>query len=80
MLPLRPRILSRGARARRHESARLFFVTGYLGALTTFSTHALETASAMDAPSQLVMVMIIPANNVVGIALVFLGMWVGRLK
>lgn len=61
-------------------SARLFFVTGYLGALTTFSTYALETANAMDAETHLVTVMNILANNVLGVALVFLGMWMGRLK
>jgi fluoride exporter len=61
-------------------SARLFFVTGYLGALTTFSTYALETANSMDAETHLVTVMNILANNVLGVGLVFLGMWMGRLK
>jgi CrcB protein len=63
-----------------NPSARLFFVTGYLGALTTFSTYALETANSLRAGTYLVMLANILSNNVAGVALVFLGMWVGRLK
>jgi CrcB protein len=63
-----------------NPSARLFFVTGYLGALTTFSTYALETANALRAGTYLVTMANILSNNVAGIALVFLGMWVGRLR
>ncbi len=61
-------------------SARLFFVTGYLGALTTFSTYAFETVNAARAGKQLVTLMNFLSNNVLGTALVFLGMWIGRLK
>lgn len=60
--------------------ARLFFVTGYLGALTTFSTYAMETSMAMKGESHLVAVLNVLANNAAGVALVFLGMWVGRMK
>lgn len=63
-----------------NPSARLFFVTGYLGALTTFSTYALETTNALRARTYLVMLSNILSNNLAGVALVFLGMWVGRLK
>lgn len=63
-----------------NPSARLFFVTGYLGALTTFSTYALETVNAMRAEKQLVTLVNFLSNNVFGAALVFLGMWIGRLK
>jgi CrcB protein len=63
-----------------NPSARLFFVTGYLGALTTFSTYALETANALRAGTYLVMLANILSNNVAGVALVFFGMWVGRLR
>jgi CrcB protein len=63
-----------------NPSARLFFVTGYLGALTTFSTFALETVNAMRAETYLVVVANFLSNNVLGAGLVFLGMWIGRLK
>lgn len=61
-------------------SVRLFFMTGYLGALTTFSTFALETVNSMRAETHLATAANFLSNNVVGTALVFLGMWVGRLR
>jgi CrcB protein len=63
-----------------NPSVRLFFMTGYLGALTTFSTFGLETVTALQAGKYLVVAANILANNVIGIALVFLGMAVGRLR
>jgi len=60
--------------------ARLFFVTGFLGALTTFSTFALETVNAVRAETNLVALANFLSNNVLGAVLVFLGMWIGRLK
>jgi fluoride exporter len=62
-----------------NPSMRLFFVTGYLGALTTFSTFAQETVNSMLAETHLVTVANFLSNNVIGGVLVFLGMWVGRL-
>ena len=63
-----------------NPSMRLFFVTGYLGALTTFSTFGLETANSMRAGTHLVTVANVLSNNLIGGALVFLGMLVGRLR
>ena len=63
-----------------NPSMRLFFVTGYLGALTTFSTFGLETANSMRAGTHLVTVANVLSNNLLGGALVFLGMLVGRLR
>jgi fluoride exporter len=63
-----------------NPSMRLFFVTGYLGALTTFSTYGLETTNAVRAGNSLVALANFAANNLVGIALVFLGMWLARIK
>lgn len=60
--------------------ARLFFVTGYLGALTTFSSYAMETISSLRAGTYLVAVANILLNNLVGLALVVAGIWVGRLR
>ncbi len=61
-------------------SARLFFITGYLGALTTFSTFALESVNSLRASTHLLALANILGTNFVGGALVFLGMWVGRLR
>jgi len=63
-----------------NPSLRLFFITGYLGALTTFSTFGLETVTSYQGRQFLVSIANILANNVVGIALVFLGMVAGRLR
>jgi CrcB protein len=63
-----------------NPSLRLFFMTGYLGALTTFSTFGLETVSSLREGTYLVAVSNILANNIIGAALVILGMLVGRLR
>ena len=63
-----------------NPSIRLFFVTGYLGALTTFSTFGLETVNSMRAGTHLVTMANFLSNNLIGGALVFLGMLVGRLR
>ncbi len=60
-------------------SVRLFFMTGYLGALTTFSSFALETVNSAMTTTSLVTVSNFLSNNILGAALVFLGIWVGRL-
>ncbi len=60
--------------------ARLFFVTGFLGALTTFSSYAMETIHSVRAGTHLVTLANILLNNVAGLALVVAGIWVGRLK
>jgi CrcB protein len=63
-----------------NPSIRLFFVTGYLGALTTFSTYGLETTNALRAENSLVALSNFIANNLLGMVLVFLGMWIGRVR
>lgn len=63
-----------------NPSMRLFFITGFLGALTTFSTYGLETVNAARQGIYVVAMYNIFLNNVLGAALVFLGMLVGRLR
>ena len=59
-------------------SARLFFMTGFLGALTTFSTYALETVNAARAETLVTALLNFFINNAAGLALVILGMWLVR--
>lgn len=59
---------------------RLFLITGFLGALTTFSSFSLETTNAVRAGLTLQPVMNIMINNLGGFGLTFLGYWLGSLK
>lgn len=58
--------------------ARLFLVTGFLGALTTFSSFALETVAAAQAGQAHLALINVLANNVLGLALVAAGMLLAR--
>jgi len=58
---------------------RLFVMTGFLGALTTFSTYSLETIIALRTGSGLVAVVNLLANNVGGLCLTLAGIWITSL-
>lgn len=60
-------------------SFRLFFVTGFLGALTTFSTYALESISFTRDGQTMAAIINLLANNVGGLLLVVVGLWVGKM-
>ncbi len=53
---------------------RLFFMTGFLGALTTFSTYALESVNYLRSGSHVALTNFL-VNNMGGGALVLAGMW-----
>ena len=53
-------------------STRLFFVTGFLGGLTTFSSYAMESVVASRASAALALGNI-ALNNILGLALVACG-------
>ena len=58
---------------------RLFFVTGFLGGLTTFSTYAVESVLAMRDGMTGTALVNLATNNLAGLALVIVGLWLGRL-
>jgi fluoride exporter len=59
---------------------RLLLITGYLGALTTFSSFSLETVNAGRAGMALLPLANILINNIGGLTLTICGMWLGGLK
>ncbi len=59
---------------------RLLVITGYLGALTTFSSFSIETVNAGRSGMVLLPLVNILINNVGGFALTFFGIWLGGQK
>lgn len=55
------------------ERLKLFFLVGVLGALTTFSSYALDTLRLLQLHAWNVAIANVVLNNSLGIALVFLG-------
>ncbi len=60
-------------------SARLAFMTGFLGAYTTFSTYALESVNFARAGTVAVAVTNVMLSTLGGLVLVIGGMWLGRI-
>jgi fluoride exporter len=62
-----------------NPSVRLFFITGFLGGLTTFSTYGYETFNAIYMGNQWAAIGNVLFNNVAGLILVFLGFRLGGI-
>jgi CrcB protein len=60
-------------------TVRLLFMTGFVGGLTTFSTYALESTNFMRSSELLTALTNMAANNLGGLILVFIGLWLGKL-
>ncbi|RMF14002.1 MAG: fluoride efflux transporter CrcB [Candidatus Dadabacteria bacterium] len=56
---------------------RGLILTGLLGALTTFSTYALETVRLLQTDQTLTALFYLGVNNVIGLAAVWLGLRLG---
>lgn len=59
-------------------SGRLWIMTGFLGAMTTFSTFALESVQFVRSGAVDAALLNIALNNVAGVVLVFVGIWLGN--
>lgn len=59
---------------------RLLLITGYLGALTTFSSFSLETVNAARAGLSLQPLVNVLVNNLGSLTLTFIGLWLGSWK
>lgn len=59
-------------------SGRLCLMTGFLGAMTTFSTFALESVQLARGGSYDTVLLNLAVHNAGGIALVFVGIWLGN--
>jgi CrcB protein len=58
-------------------SERLLFITGFLGALTTFSTYAVESVVFAKSGDLFSAFLNVFGNHLFGFALLLLGLWVG---
>ena len=60
------------------HGARLLLLTGFLGAFTTFSTFAFESAALLRAGQWAAAFANIAGQNLLGLAALFVGLWLGQ--
>jgi len=58
--------------------ARVFLVTGVLGAFTTFSTFSLDVVTLFERGAMMAAGAYVAGSVAVGVLALFLGMWLGR--
>lgn len=58
---------------------QIFFITGFLGAFSTFSSYSLHTLSLMEDGHFKLALKNLILNNVLGILMVFFGLLLGRV-
>ncbi len=58
---------------------RIFLLTGFMGAFTTYSTYMFETAQLMKSSQFLLLALNIGGQTILGIVLVLLGLALGKL-
>jgi CrcB protein len=68
---------SLAGRAILSPQVKLFFMTGFLGGLTTFSTYVLESVNFGTNGATLAALTNIAVNNLGGLILVLMGFWLG---
>jgi CrcB protein len=61
------------------SNMRIFFITGFLGALTTFSAFAFESVFAMRDGMHITAMINLILNNFIGLLLVIAGIWFASL-
>lgn len=62
------------------EEIRLALLVGFLGGFTTFSTFALDNAIFIERGSMIRAAVNILASNILGVALVFAGFYLARIR
>ena len=66
------------ARAGLNPAWRYLFPIGFVGAYTTFSTYAYETQRLIERGAIGAAAVYLVASNLLGLAAVYLGLWLGR--
>lgn len=67
------------SRAGWSDQTRMILLTGFMGSFTTFSAFAYDSKVLIEKSEWLLLAGSILGQNLLGLALLFLGFWVGKL-